>query len=56
MDQSSPHTIEEEVEITVRLKPATLLIVDRLREELGLRSRSDLISRLLDELLQRRGT
>lgn len=51
MDQSYSQSPKEEIAITLRVRPETLLKVDRFREEFGLRSREDVVSRLLDELL-----
>jgi hypothetical protein len=38
------------VSITVELRQSTLVWLDDLRKEWGVRSRGDLVSRLLDEL------
>jgi len=51
-DQTLPQPEDECIEVTVRLKPETLVMVDRFRQELGLHSRGDVVSRLLDELLR----
>ena len=51
-DQTLPQPEDESIEVTVRLKPETLVMVDRFRQEFGLRSRGDVVSRLLDELLR----
>lgn len=53
MDQIPQASSEKDTEVTVRLKPETLLAVDRLRQEFGLRSHGDVISRLLDQLLDK---
>lgn len=50
VDQIPQNSREKDTEVTVRLKPETLLAVDRLRQEFGLKSHGDVISRLLDQL------
>ena len=40
------------VQVTLELRQSTLVWLDGLREEWGLRSRGALVSRLLDELAQ----
>jgi len=40
------------VQVTLELRQSTLVWLDGLREEMGLRSRGALVSRLLDELAQ----
>ena len=51
MTSESPKQPAEEL-VTLELSQSTLMWLDALREEWGLRSREALISRFLDELAQ----
>ena len=46
------HSDDPYVRVTLELRQSTLVWLDGLREEWGLRSRGALVSRLLDELAQ----
>jgi len=50
-DQNRPQPDDDSIEVTVRLKPETLLMVERCRREFGLSTRGEVVSRILDELL-----
>lgn len=51
MTSESPKQPAEEL-VTIELSRSTLMWLDALRQDMGLRSREALISRLLDELAQ----
>jgi len=50
-DQTGPKPDDDSIEVTVRLKRKTLLMVERFRREFGLSTRGEVVSRILDELL-----
>lgn len=49
-DQAPDIPSDQGIEVRLQLRPETLVMVDRIRVEFGLRSRGAVISRLLDEL------
>jgi len=50
-DQTELRTDDDSIEVTVRLKRKTLLMVERFRREFGLSTRGEVVSRIMDELL-----
>ena len=50
--QPLQHPDDDTITVTVRIKTPTLTALDQLRQALGLESRGEVVSQILDELLQ----